>query len=212
MASFDPINYDPLEPVRTPRPPVRRGFVVTFAILCLAAGLVYGVPYILERAGYAWEAGRSARRPTCWRNWRRKGSSTTPRRCFEWRPSRSRRSGQHPHDRFRRNPRRRSRSRIRYRLGSRHRQKSRLYRHQSPRHPRCRHHRGSDRPQPADGGETRRRRPANRSGGDPSRRRLAGGRRMGRFGQGFGRRLGLGDRQSVHARPNRHRGHRLRDR
>lgn len=59
MASFDPINYDPLEPSRTPHPPVRRGFIVTLAILCLATSLVYGVPFILERAGYAWEAGRS---------------------------------------------------------------------------------------------------------------------------------------------------------
>ena len=59
MASFDPINYDPLEPPRPAHPPVRRGFIVTLAILCLATCLVYGVPFILERAGYAWEAGRS---------------------------------------------------------------------------------------------------------------------------------------------------------
>ena len=28
-------------------------------VLCLAALVVYGVPYVAERTGYAWEAGRA---------------------------------------------------------------------------------------------------------------------------------------------------------
>lgn len=61
MASFDPIDHfghdEP--PPRPTTPPVRRGFLLVLAGLGLAAGLVYGVPYVLERAGYAYEAGRA---------------------------------------------------------------------------------------------------------------------------------------------------------
>jgi serine protease Do len=59
MASFEPIDFDPHAPLRPTTPPVRRGFLLALALLCLAASLVYGIPFILERAGYAWEAGRS---------------------------------------------------------------------------------------------------------------------------------------------------------
>ena len=40
-------------------PPVRRGFLVVLFVLCVAALLVYGVPYVADRTGYAWEAGRA---------------------------------------------------------------------------------------------------------------------------------------------------------
>ena len=60
MASFDPQDFgfeDP--PPRPTTPPVRRGFLVVLFVLSVAALLVYGVPYIADRAGYAWEAGRA---------------------------------------------------------------------------------------------------------------------------------------------------------
>jgi serine protease Do len=61
MASFDfPDQFDPNEPPPRPTtPPVRWGFLIVLAVLSLAAGLVYGVPYVAERTGYAWEAGRA---------------------------------------------------------------------------------------------------------------------------------------------------------
>ncbi len=60
MASFDPIDhFGPEPPPRPTTPPVRRGFLLILAGLSLAAGLVYGIPFMIERAGYAYEAGRS---------------------------------------------------------------------------------------------------------------------------------------------------------
>ncbi|MDB5352609.1 MAG: trypsin-like serine protease with C-terminal domain [Planctomycetota bacterium] len=61
MASFETIDHfghdEP--PPRPTTPPVRRGFLIVLAGLSLAAGLVYGIPFVIERAGYAYEAGRS---------------------------------------------------------------------------------------------------------------------------------------------------------
>ena len=60
MASFNPQDYGFDEPPPRPAtPPVRRGFLVVLSVLCLAALIVYGVPYVAERTGYAWEAGRA---------------------------------------------------------------------------------------------------------------------------------------------------------
>ena len=60
MASFDPIDFDPLAPPPRPTtPPVRWGFVAVLAGLGLAALVVYGVPYVAWRVGYAYESGRS---------------------------------------------------------------------------------------------------------------------------------------------------------
>jgi serine protease Do len=60
MASFDPIDFDPSGPPPRPTtPPVRRGFLLVLATLSLAALLVYGIPFVADRTGYAWEAGRS---------------------------------------------------------------------------------------------------------------------------------------------------------
>jgi serine protease Do len=60
MASFDPQDYGFDEPPPRPTtPPVRRGFLVILFVLCLAALVVYGVPYVAERTSYAWEAGRA---------------------------------------------------------------------------------------------------------------------------------------------------------
>jgi serine protease Do len=60
MASFNPQDFGFDEPPPRPAtPPVRRGFLVVLMVLCLAALLVYGVPYVAERTGYAWEAGRA---------------------------------------------------------------------------------------------------------------------------------------------------------
>jgi serine protease Do len=61
MASFDPIDHFGTDgpPPRPTTPPVRRGFLILLAGLSFAAGLVYGIPYMIERAGYAYEAGRS---------------------------------------------------------------------------------------------------------------------------------------------------------
>ena len=58
MASFNPQDFgfdDP--PPRPTTPPVRRGFLVVLVVLCLAALVVYGVPYVADRISYAWEAG-----------------------------------------------------------------------------------------------------------------------------------------------------------
>jgi serine protease Do len=60
MASFTPQDFGFEEPPPRPAtPPVRRGFLVVLFLLCLAALVVYGVPYVADRTGYAWEAGRA---------------------------------------------------------------------------------------------------------------------------------------------------------
>jgi serine protease Do len=60
MASFNPQDFGFDEPPPRPdTPPVRRGFLVVLSLLCLAALLVYGVPYVVERVSYGWEAGRA---------------------------------------------------------------------------------------------------------------------------------------------------------
>ena len=60
MASFEPQDqFGPEPPPRPTTPPVRRGFLVILFLLCVAASLVYGIPYVAERTGYAWESGRS---------------------------------------------------------------------------------------------------------------------------------------------------------
>src|SRR5438270_542101 len=62
MASFNPQDHgfgfeEP--PPRPTTPPVRRGFLIILFVLCIAALIVYGVPYAAERTGHAWEAGRA---------------------------------------------------------------------------------------------------------------------------------------------------------
>ena len=60
MASFNPQDHGFDEPPPRPTtPPVRRGFLLVLFVLSLAALVVYGVPYVAERTGYAWEAGRA---------------------------------------------------------------------------------------------------------------------------------------------------------
>ena len=61
MASFDTIDAFPGDapPPRPTTPPVRRGFLILFTVLALLTILVYGVPYVADSAGYAYEAGRS---------------------------------------------------------------------------------------------------------------------------------------------------------
>jgi len=60
MASFDPQDFGLDEPPPRPTtPPVRRGFLWILLVLCFMAALVYGIPYMAEQSGYAWEAGRS---------------------------------------------------------------------------------------------------------------------------------------------------------
>ncbi len=60
MPSFEPQDQDPLVPPPRPTtPPVRRGFLLILLVLSVLAGLVYGIPYVAGRAGYAWEAGRA---------------------------------------------------------------------------------------------------------------------------------------------------------
>src|SRR5437763_6891858 len=60
MASFNPQDFGFEEPPPRPTtPPVRRGFLLVLFVLCVAALLVYGVPYVAERTGYAYEAGRA---------------------------------------------------------------------------------------------------------------------------------------------------------
>ncbi|MBV8316372.1 MAG: trypsin-like peptidase domain-containing protein [Planctomycetaceae bacterium] len=59
MASFDLQDFGLDEPPRPTTPPVRRGFLVALFVLGLLASLMYGIPYVAEHAGYAWEAGRA---------------------------------------------------------------------------------------------------------------------------------------------------------
>jgi serine protease Do len=60
MASYDPQDFGFEEPPPRPTtPPVRRGFLLVLFVLSVAALIVYGVPYVAHRTGYAWEAGRS---------------------------------------------------------------------------------------------------------------------------------------------------------
>ncbi|MGE3821986.1 MAG: trypsin-like peptidase domain-containing protein [Isosphaeraceae bacterium] len=63
MASIEePHDQDALfdePPPRPTTPPVRRGFLVVFLFLLVAAVLVYAIPYVAEQTGYAWESGRS---------------------------------------------------------------------------------------------------------------------------------------------------------
>ena len=48
-----------LPPPRPTTPPVRRGFVWVLLLLCLLTAVVYGVPYMLDQVGYAYETGRA---------------------------------------------------------------------------------------------------------------------------------------------------------
>src|SRR5689334_2672221 len=62
MASIDPFDPDENSHVPPPRPttpPVRRGFLWVLVTLSLLTVLVYGIPYLLDRIGYAYESGRA---------------------------------------------------------------------------------------------------------------------------------------------------------
>ncbi len=60
MASFEPQDFGLDEPPPRPEtPPVRKGFLLILFVLSIAALLVYGIPYVAENAGYAWESGRA---------------------------------------------------------------------------------------------------------------------------------------------------------
>jgi serine protease Do len=60
MASFNPQDFGFEEPPPRPTtPPVRRGFLLVLFVLCVAALLVYGLPYVAKRTGYAYESGRA---------------------------------------------------------------------------------------------------------------------------------------------------------
>ncbi len=60
MASFEQEELEFEEPPPRPAtPPVRKGFLLVLSVLSTATLLVYGVPYIADRTGYAYEAGRA---------------------------------------------------------------------------------------------------------------------------------------------------------
>ncbi len=54
----DEFGYD-APPPRPTTPPLRRGFAVILALLSVAVLAVYGAPFVAERSGRAWEAGRA---------------------------------------------------------------------------------------------------------------------------------------------------------
>jgi serine protease Do len=61
--SIDPPNqldeFAEPPPPRPTTPPLRRGFVWVLMLLCLLTAVVYGVPYMLDQIGYAYETGRA---------------------------------------------------------------------------------------------------------------------------------------------------------
>jgi serine protease Do len=63
MATIEPTAETPFDPLTPPprptTPPVRRGFVWILLALCLVTSVVYGVPYMIEQSGYAYELGRA---------------------------------------------------------------------------------------------------------------------------------------------------------
>ncbi len=62
MASIEPLEPDAVGAIPPPRPttpPVRRGFVWVLVLLCLLTATVYGVPYLLDSIGHAYETGRA---------------------------------------------------------------------------------------------------------------------------------------------------------
>ena len=62
MSSIEPEPQDDLAELPPPRPttpPLRRGFVWVLLLLCLLTAVVYGVPYMLDQIGYAYEKGRA---------------------------------------------------------------------------------------------------------------------------------------------------------
>ena len=67
MSSFDPQASYPTPlpevedapPPRPTTPPLRRGFVWVLMLLSVTASMVYGIPYMLEQSGYAYEKGRA---------------------------------------------------------------------------------------------------------------------------------------------------------
>ena len=62
MSSIEPEPQDDLAELPPPRPttpPLRRGFVWVLLLLCLLTAVVYGVPYMLDQVGYAYEKGRA---------------------------------------------------------------------------------------------------------------------------------------------------------
>jgi serine protease Do len=62
MSSIEPEPKDDLAELPPPRPttpPLRRGFVWVLLLLCLLTAVVYGVPYMLDQIGYAYERGRA---------------------------------------------------------------------------------------------------------------------------------------------------------
>ena len=54
----DPIEIE-APPPRPTTPPIRRGFLWVFLLLCVLTAAVYGVPALIERSGYAYEKGRA---------------------------------------------------------------------------------------------------------------------------------------------------------
>ena len=62
MSTEEPMEKDDLAELPPPRPttpPVRRSFLWVLLLLCLLTAVVYGVPYMLDQIGYAYESGRA---------------------------------------------------------------------------------------------------------------------------------------------------------
>ncbi len=60
MASFDPIDYDPIDPVdRQDRPFAQRGLLLVFLTLGLIVATMILAPTLADRIGYNFEAGRA---------------------------------------------------------------------------------------------------------------------------------------------------------
>ena len=164
------------------------GFVLVLLILLLMATLVYGIPYMADRSGYAWEVGRSRAASEALAKLDKQGIVGRASELFRMatvavapavvhvRTQRVRQAEGRPGIRWPGRADFAGPEAREYRagLGRHHRQGARVHRHQQPRHQGRRPDRrpadrGADAPRPA-----RRRRPQERPGRAPGQR--------GRFG------------------------------
>ena len=224
MASFHPQDFgldDPSPPPRPTTPPVRKAFLLVLLVLCVAASLVYGVPYVAERRDTPGSRGGRGRRRRRSRSSKRRAWSAAPTSYSGSPPSRSRPpSSTSRRRRFRRDnvvPGLPGAGGTGSDRGSKASASARAWSSTARTATSSPITTSSATPTGSPSGSARGPRSAPVSSA-PTRRRTSrsfrsrpggGRRRVGRLGQARHRRLGARHRQPVHARPHRHRRDRL---